>query len=72
MPGPEVVLEAPDSGGEIHTRIAQPGLPDVDQSGQKAVHYQHVRQAVIPVDQDVAALSHTERTVRAVGGVNGA
>src|SRR5450830_1491275 len=54
MSRPEVVLKGPDAGGEVLARIAQPGLADVDQSAERAAGDQDVRQAVIPVDEDVS------------------
>ena len=71
MTSSKVVLEGPHAGGEILARIAQPGLSDVDQPGQHPVADQDVRQAVVTVDEDVAALFGAEGTVRGVRGMNG-
>ena len=68
--GAEVVLQGPDAGGEIHARIAKPGLADVDQSTELAVCDQHVGQAVVPVSEDVSKLCHAERAACRVGRMN--
>src|SRR2546430_16153131 len=66
---PEVVVQSPDPGGEVVLRVAQAGLPHVDQPAELAVVNQHIGQAVIAVDEHVASLTDTEWTAGRGGGV---
>src|SRR5438445_122496 len=68
----EVVLQRPDSRGEVVFRIPQSGLPHVDKTAQLPVLHQHVGQTAVAVDEHVATLADAERTASCVDGVQDA
>src|SRR6266568_2308338 len=63
----EVVLQRPDPRSEVVVRIAKPGLPHVDEAAQLSVLDEHVGQAVVAVDEHIAASAHAEWATSRVG-----
>jgi len=66
----EVVLQGPDAGGQVLAWIAEAGTAHVDQPAQLSLADQHVREAVVAVNQDMAPFANAIRAICRIGAVN--
>src|ERR1700686_2376199 len=65
-----VVVKRPEAGGEVISRITQPCAAHVDQGTQLSAFDKDVRQAVVPMDQDMTWFWGGEGAAGGVGTVN--